>query len=126
MALRDTLTGIALALILVGVLVLEAELYPDYRGDSNALMNVNAVFAIVLAGLAATMCAAFLTNHELGGSAAAIVMGWLLFLLLLQSAQPRYYLPPLAVFAGGLSGVVACSLRSQADPTTAVSAAARR
>ena len=123
---RDLTLGTALTLILLGVIVLEAELYPLYRSDANALMDINAVFAAVLAALAAAMGSALLTRHEVGGSAAAVVAGWILFLLLLRSGEPGYTLPPLAVFAGGLFGFLAYASRLRADGAARVSAPTSR
>lgn len=113
--------GIAVGLILVGFTFIEVELYPDYRGDPDALMNVSAVLAVVFAGMAAVMVAGLLTHHEVGGGVAAVVVGWLLFILFLRAADPKYGLPPLAVLAGGLFGLVAYGsrLREELPPRIA-------
>lgn len=111
MKASEVSAGIAVGLISGGFTLIEVELYPDYRGDPDAMMNVSAVLAVVFAGMAAVMVAGLRTRHEVAGDAAAVVVEGLLFILFLRAADPKYGLPPLAVLAGGVFGLLAYGCR---------------
>lgn len=112
----------ATLLISAGFLITELQLYPGYRSDSHALVNLGLLLAVLFASFTAMILLFLWTGHEAGGGVSAIVAGFLLFVLFLRTSDPAYDLPPVLVFSGGLVGVQAYASRdphrNRAPPAT--------
>ena len=113
-AAASLLVGVVL-LELLGFALLEIVNYPDARGDFTP-MNVSANLAVLFAVLPVVLLLALLRGHEAGAGIAAIVIGGILFMLTWRTQEPKYFVPPLLVFFGGLLALGAYALKMRVKP----------
>lgn len=105
----------AASLLVLGFGLLVSVAYADARSDFEP-MNVSANLAVLLAVFLAVLLLALARGHEAGAGIAALLTGAVVLDLVLRTQEPRYFLPPLFVFFGGLFALYSYALKVQVEP----------
>lgn len=105
----------AASLLVLGFGLLAIVAYADSRWDFEP-SNVSANLAVLFAVLPVVLLLALVRGHEAGAGIAAIAMGGILFMLTWRTQEPKYFVPPLLVFFGGLLALGAYALKVRVKP----------